>query len=101
MYICVTTMITEPFCHPSGLLPASTQSVLLTFLTILIKISIEGKDVCLCVQLLILSTLQGAELDLGGARTLKAVVTHLLHYKTSLCRSPQCSIKIFSMYGTM
>lgn len=94
-------MITEPFYHPSGLLPASTQSVLLTFLTILIKISIGGKNVCLCAQLLILSTLQGTELDLGAARTLTAVVTHLLHYKTSLFRSPQCSIKIFSMYGTM
>lgn len=101
MYICVTTMITEPFYHSSGLLLASTQSILLTFLTILIKISAEGKDVCLHAQLLILSTLQGTELDLGAARTLKTVVTHLLHYKTSLFRSPQCSMKIFSMYGTM
>ncbi|KAI4566418.1 hypothetical protein MJG53_015095 [Ovis ammon polii x Ovis aries] len=40
---------------------------------------------------------EGTELDLGAARTLKTVVTHLLHYKTSLFRSPQCSMKIFSM----
>lgn len=94
-------MIIELFYHPSGLLPASTQSIPLTFLTILIKISVEGKDVCLCAQLLIPSTFEGTELDLGAARTLKAVVTHLLHYKTSLFRSPQCSVKIFPMYDTM
>lgn len=94
-------MITEPFYHPSGLLPPSTQSIPLTFLTILIRISVEGKDVCLCAQLLVPSTLEGTELDLGVAKTLKAVVTHLLHYKTSLFHSPQCSIKIFPTSDTM
>lgn len=93
-------MITEPFCHSSGLLPASTQSILLTFLTILIKISAERKDVCLHVSCWFFPPFRGQSWIWGSQD--QTVTGHPLPpLQDQPFPSPQCSMKIFSMYGTM